>query len=1186
MRVARFSRSTLVRFPASGGKSPYTWSAGTTLPVGLTLSPTTGALNGTVSGGVYNFSVVVADSAGSTAMAPFTLTMGYFTAPQTTNLTGRTGQAITFSLALTSVDGYYNPGNGDIALSATCANASIGFYFQGSYASQGYLHIAAPGTSQTVSVKLTPAPSATSAGCQIYAGDGGTGTTTLVSFLSNSVQQDFTVSLPSALSPVPLVAGSSVPFTLPVGITAIGGFNSQVNFSLNTGAGATPFFTTTGSATPASGGTVSLTASSGAGTYVSVLATSGTISHTFNIPVTVSTGSPGAPVVTMSGSPATIPSGGTASFPVYVSQSSASTSALSVYGFTGALYPVVRPSSLKGSGWATVFVNGPPVSTPTPYSFTVQASGTFGTGTSPAMVTVNPTGLQPDFLLSTMQTLALTPGVQTALPVIIGMVDGYTGGVTFTSITPAVSVVSTATFQAGATANVAFVLNAPFTLPPSVTVTGDDHAGHAHDLTFNCGWGVPGGGGGPYTARPVTATGYASIPIGGSVTVQFQLQTVVSLANLLSLPACQYPSTGQAVLTFQPQSTGAFIDSQGFPNINVLITAVGGIVGPISLTCGGVLYYSVFPFDTSCGAPTVTGLQTNGQSNNVVITGTTGTVTLTGACLSSVYALEDASADPVTGVSTDPSSVTYYPPTSISSGSASFEYYACPVTPSTVGGQSTCPATGSRGLALFYLAQVNGAPQGIRVPIQNGIFQTSLTVQAVSFGGAGNIGILGDVPGLTSFGPVVNPVWLANNGGTGPSSGPVAYVGGSKMSGFATFSVNPPVPSPVNLRADGLMPGIGTLNASGLTIPANASSTNSVSFTADTALGSHTAFWDPMQANWQVTPNPNPCPNAACGPAGSSSPPALTNWSTQFPVATTFTSPTPGTPNPIPATLLYLAASAAAATSGAAGGQADAFKNTWLEFSRLGVVNGATAFSGPANVTDWLFEPLTYYASGQGFDACAVDVQPLLLSATGSGQCGSFALLFLGALATNGITISAPNPGWIYPSPQVVRTTVSVNDTTAMMINNWSFAGSGTNVPPTTHSSYLFPYNTQRGYPDYMVPGPPSYGDLTSGFGTPGQNSPTPSEKIFDLHFIVDVLDANLLSSFSTLVPAVASSGPFFDPSYGRAYSNAADFESQAIAGYLLPLTLISPNVQAGVARKRGGTVDVALTPCAPGGGC
>jgi hypothetical protein len=88
-----------------------------------------------------------------------------------------------------------------------------------------------------------------------------------------------------------------------------------------------------------------------------------------------------------------------------------------------------------------------------------------------------------------------------------------------------------------------------------------------------------------------------------------------------------------------------------------------------------------------------------------------------------------------------------------------------------------------------------------------------------------------------------------------------------------------------------------------------------------------------------------------------------------------------------------------------------------------------------------------------------------------------------------------------------------------------------------------------------MVPALASYGDLQNETGLPGQNSPTPSEKVFVRHFIVKI-DPNLLTSFPP------GTGPYFDPSCGVTYTGPGGqtgFEGQAIAGYAKPDNRPSP---------------------------
>jgi len=90
------------------------------------------------------------------------------------------------------------------------------------------------------------------------------------------------------------------------------------------------------------------------------------------------------------------------------------------------------------------------------------------------------------------------------------------------------------------------------------------------------------------------------------------------------------------------------------------------------------------------------------------------------------------------------------------------------------------------------------------------------------------------------------------------------------------------------------------------------------------------------------------------------------------------------------------------------------------------------------------------------------------------------------------------------------------------------------------------------------------YGDLKSKSTLAGQNTAPPSEKVFDAHFIVK------------LDPAVAAASPYYDPSYGVNYLNAADFEAKAVKGYADDFG-DGPGIYR--FRLRGGPVGVTLVP-------
>jgi hypothetical protein len=234
---------------------------------------------------------------------------------------------------------------------------------------------------------------------------------------------------------------------------------------------------------------------------------------------------------------------------------------------------------------------------------------------------------------------------------------------------------------------------------------------------------------------------------------------------------------------------------------------------------------------------------------------------------------------------------------------------------------------------------------------------------------------------------------------------------------------------------------------------------------------------------------------------------------------------------PLPLTVLGLAVGSGGATTASA-----AFQNTWNQFS-----NGGNP-SGPANVLRWNSTPLYYYESGLGFQSCATDPIQLLTNASGSGQCGSFALLFMWALAVNGISSN-----WVTIAP--------ANDRW-MLVKSWQFSQTPSHPTGATASdgpyaaaykwNFVLGSEPQGGTGMVTVPpSGPAFGDLTSLSGVAGQNSPTPSEKAFNYHFIVEVNNS-----------AVTNQGPYFDPSYGQIYTSNCDFETKAVAGYASQLDL------------------------------
>ncbi len=361
--------------------------------------------------------------------------------------------------------------------------------------------------------------------------------------------------------------------------------------------------------------------------------------------------------------------------------------------------------------------------------------------------------------------------------------------------------------------------------------------------------------------------------------------------------------------------------------------------------------------------------------------------------------------------------------------------------------------------------------------------------------------------------PIVSdPIWKDTN--TPAQNEIAAYVRNTKMKVTVKFAVNPVPAAPVTgVTIEGEIPGLGKFRITGVTIPAAAEVTIP-GIQADTALPNTTKFYNPLTINWRHMRDGDSCPQCTA------------DGSTANKVYATLDTPT----QPLTYTTLKLALSSDGAAT-----QADAFTKTWANFA------------GPANITGWDARKLYYYRPGFGFGACAVNPVGLLTSASGSGQCGSFAQLLMWTLGVNGISSDF----------------VSINskDGTKMIVKDWTFAGAGT-FPAQPDFKWKLVLNVG----DYMVPPMPGnvYGDLTSLNSLAGQNTAPPSEKVFDSHFIVKV------------ATAISGGDPYFDPSYGVTYASDANFEAKALNGYASDFS-DGPGIYR--ARKTGGAVNVTLVP-------
>ncbi|MBD9358865.1 carboxypeptidase-like regulatory domain-containing protein [Methylomonas albis] len=330
--------------------------------------------------------------------------------------------------------------------------------------------------------------------------------------------------------------------------------------------------------------------------------------------------------------------------------------------------------------------------------------------------------------------------------------------------------------------------------------------------------------------------------------------------------------------------------------------------------------------------------------------------------------------------------------------------------------------------------------------------------------------------------PVTDPVWKSTNAPA--DNGEVAYKRNNKLNVSAKFDITPTITKPiggVTIQAD--VAGVGMIQNTGQILigssydfPATDSNNN---------LDNATKIYEPLTLDWKFEKDGS----GAFTSAGSSQNKVYLTLDTPRAYA--------ATAGGLPVTLLKMAIQNQGATD-----VASALQKTWQ------------SFSGPANITTWDNRQLYYYKAGVGFNSCALDYLALIQTNPESGQCGSFAKLLLGSLAVNGVQAN-----WVDIAP---------TDGSLMIVKKWTFNGGSFPADP------LYKWRLDINDGDYMVPDLPGsiYADLTNINGLPGQNSPRPSEKIFNSHFIVKALSG------------------YYDPSYGVTYAGEQGFETSALEGY------------------------------------
>jgi hypothetical protein len=279
-------------------------------------------------------------------------------------------------------------------------------------------------TSGTSTLTITTSGS-TPAGNATVTVTGTSGTLTHTATVTLQVNSpDFSLSASPSTSTV--ASGSSATYTVTIG--ALNGFASSVNLTatgLPTGANASfspAFVNTSGNATL----TITTTGSPAGNSTVTITGTSGTLTHTATVALTIT-----APDFTVSASPSslTVAAGNLATYAVTIGALNGFTSSVSLAasGLPAGANASFSPASVNTSGSSTLTITTTAGTTPAGSS-TITITGTSGTLTHTATVALTITA--PDFTLAIApSSFSVVPGGTATYTVTIGALNGFAGAV-------------------------------------------------------------------------------------------------------------------------------------------------------------------------------------------------------------------------------------------------------------------------------------------------------------------------------------------------------------------------------------------------------------------------------------------------------------------------------------------------------------------------------------------------------------------------------------------------------------------------------------------------------------------------------------------------------------------------------------------------------------------------------------
>jgi hypothetical protein len=204
-------------------------------------------------------------------------------------------------------------------------------------------------------------------------------------------------------------------------------------------------------------------------------------------------------------------------------------------------------------------------------------------------------------------------------------------------------------------------------------------------------------------------------------------------------------------------------------------------------------------------------------------------------------------------------------------------------------------------------------------------------------------------------------------------------------------------------------------------------------------------------------------------------------------------------------------------------------KNAKGKTDEDGVFQSVWQYFSTRNIKDKKERGLSYY--GDPFTA-VYEVKDLLRDRT--GQCGSFAHLFLDILYAQGINTRTGRGNYVF----FEMLGQSRNPDYGFFVKNWSFGATKTSGDAEfPYQNVPFAAKTTTGeIEDFIRSADKSYNwigspEVTDQEGVPGQNNSNPSSN-FNNHQLVFY------------------KGKFYDPSYGLSYANETELSEKAIDGF------------------------------------